>query len=170
MLDETDVTELLDNYRECCRHLWNTYFLSCSEGDGDHDSAERFEVVSGLLFDSIVGVRVRRRCGVSLSLVGSSSSCAQIRLRFVHRSSIMVNRETQSPYWDDPVGFVEAEEMDVRLVDVFDWSLTGFREFSVYRGHIRHSAKYPHLIGRQALIPAGSAVRAFVVADSRGRP
>ena len=66
---------------------------------------------------------------------------------------IMVNRDTNgSGYWDDPVSRVALGEMELRLVDFFDWDELGMRDFTYLRVRIVASAAYPHLVNRDALL------------------
>ena len=46
-----DITELMNNYRECSRNLWNVYF---SRRENIGGSLDAFEQIRELLFDSLV--------------------------------------------------------------------------------------------------------------------
>ena len=47
----------------------------------------------------------------------------------------------------------------MRFLHFFDWSLLEFPEFEFYRVRIAGSEHFPHLIGRDALVPVGQSVR-----------
>jgi hypothetical protein len=71
----------------------------------------------------------------------------------------MVNRETTCGYWDHPLHFIEDGELDLRFLQFFDWWDLGFRDFEHYRVRIVGSERHPSLIGRDALVPVGSAIK-----------
>ena len=61
--------------------------------------------------------------------------------------------------WDDPVNRIESDALDLRFLQYFDWWALGFRDFAYYRVRILGSKPYPHLIGRDALLPVGPGVK-----------
>jgi hypothetical protein len=73
----------------------------------------------------------------------------------------MVNRTGTGGYWDDPVTDIEPDDCDLRFIQFFDWWDLGFRDFAFYRVRIVGSQRYPHLVGRDALVPVTSSVRMF---------
>ena len=55
----TDITILMNAYRECSRNLWNVYFAKRENVGGSLDA---FEQVRELLFDSLVVSEVSLWC------------------------------------------------------------------------------------------------------------
>lgn len=55
--------------------------------------------------------------------------------------------------WDHPVTALDACEVDLRLISVFDWESGGPREFRFLRVRIVHAGD-PDLTGRDALLDA----------------
>jgi hypothetical protein len=47
----TDITNLMNKYRECARNLWNAYF---SAYEFTWDLHEKYESIRKLLFDGLV--------------------------------------------------------------------------------------------------------------------
>ena len=55
-----DVTYLMDTYRECVRHLWNTDFLRDAQEKNDWDLKDEFDDASAILFHAFDLRRLNR--------------------------------------------------------------------------------------------------------------
>ena len=158
----TDVTAQLDIYRECVRHLWNTYFWRDAEPSLDWDLQNAFDDVAALLFRTLVLQKIGHDSNVRPDYWADREPMPFLRLEVANgHTTIMVNRGIGTGYWDDPVSIVATGELDLRFIQFFDWSLLGFREFELYRARIVGSEKYPHLVGRDALLPVGTSVKVY---------
>ena len=82
----------------------------------------------------------------------------------------MINRTGDSGYWDDPVTQLEKDDCELRFIQFFDWWDLGFRDFAFYRVRIVASPRYPHLVGRDALVPVTSSVKIFCDTATSGGP
>lgn len=148
-----DVTAVMNDYRECVRHLWNTHFLKNYEkGDSDF-----IDLYNGIVMD-LFRVLVLRKFDREEWTLQPGHWYPQEMLPFLRidapsRSSIMINRAQESSYWDDPVNFFWKGELDLRFIRYFDWNVYDFRDFAYYKVAVVGSEKYPHLIGRNALVP-----------------
>ena len=49
-----DVTHLFSTYRECVRHLWNTYFRPVAEPTQNWDLRDEFDTIARGIFSSLV--------------------------------------------------------------------------------------------------------------------
>ena len=49
-----DVTHLFITYRECVRHLWNTYFCSVADPSQNWDLRDEFDSIARSIFSSLV--------------------------------------------------------------------------------------------------------------------
>src|SRR5437867_9762524 len=49
-----DVTSLMNGYRECVRHLWNTYFWKDADPHDDWDLRDNFNDIAVELFRALV--------------------------------------------------------------------------------------------------------------------
>ncbi len=153
-----DVTSILNRYRECSRHLWNTYFadhvFSLPASD---DVLDRFEEVDKLLFSSLVLAKVDR--------LASESDFGKKPLRFLRvvpvteEVPILINRPSndRNKYWDDPVNRVGASEAELLLIGYFDWNRYGYADLAYYLVRIASFSKHPHLNGRDALLLTSNA-------------
>jgi hypothetical protein len=167
----TDVTDLMLNYRECVRHLWNTYFRREARPRQDWDLRDEFYDAALILFKALVlrGPDVddppllpdyRREQAPLMSL----------RLEVDMTSAILVNRTGSSGYWDDPVTAIQQGDCDLRFIQFFDWWDLGVRDFQYYKVRIVGSSRYPHLVGRDALVPVTSHIKVFREDAGRSTP
>ena len=166
----TDVTDLMLTYRECVRHIWNTYFRAEAEPQQDWDLRDKFYDAALILFEALVlrGLDVGD-AKLLPDYSGNPPPMIFLRLEVDSSSEILVNRTGSSGYWDDPLTVVEPGDCDLRFIQFFDWWDLGFRDFQFYRVRIVGSARYPHLVGRDALVPVTTTVKVFRD-DDEARP
>jgi hypothetical protein len=174
----TDVTARMHTYRECVRHIWNTCFMG-SERRPDWDLRDQFCDAALILFQALVfnGLDVDDS-GLVPVYRGDRTPLMFLRLEVAAASTILVNRTGAGTYWDDPVTRIEAGDCELRFIQFFDWSDLDFRDFAFYRARIVGSSRYPHLVGRDALLPVSSSVKVLyeraaqqaAAADERREP
>lgn len=151
-----DVTHLFNNYRECVRHLWNTYFRPIAEPTQDWDVRDEFDTIARSLFSSLV-MRPLRVFDHELSPACSPEPSGLLGFRIVptieHGTPIFINRDLpRSGYWDHPVSRVRPSEIELHLLRFFDFDEIGYRDFRYYEVAIHASSAYPDTVGRAALI------------------
>jgi hypothetical protein len=127
----------MHTYRECVRHIWNTQFLG-NERPPDWDLRDQFCDAALILFQALVfrGLDVDDT-ELRPDYHGDQAPLMFLRLEVSAASTILVNRTGAGTYWDDPVTRIEAGDC-ARIVG---------------------SSRYPHLIGRDALLPVSSSVK-----------
>ena len=142
------VTGLFQQYKEATRHLRNTSFVP--ESQSDWETVEAFDEISFFLFKHLVNVKLGifekdwERWGESLKefkLVASSAILP-----------IMINRDGDSGYWDNPVDEVQKGDLEIAFTEYFDWDQFDLADFRYIKGKIQSSEKYPELIGYNVLI------------------
>lgn len=153
-----EVTDLFNAYRECCRHLWNNWFIPTRP---DWDQSDRFQDIASLLFSSIILTQIGTD-GNSLSPDYEASPKVLSEFHIVPISEygipININREKErSGYWDYPLERICPGEADIRFIKFFDFDSLGFRDFSYYQVRITGSEKYPDIVGKDALIETAHA-------------
>jgi len=156
----TDVTGRMQSVRECARHIWNTHFQVEAKRREDWDLHDHFDEAALILFRGLVlhGLDVGDLQGVA-DYRGGPEPLMCLRLEVEPCSKILVNRTGASGYWDDPVNLIETGDCDLRFIWFFDWANLEFRDFEFYRVRIVSSSRYPHLVGRDALLPVTGSVK-----------
>lgn len=146
-----DITEVLNDYRECSRHIWNTYFRFLEEGDLLFWSVEA-ELFSQLVLSQISKPPVRltptwrNKEPINYLRIVPTSDCG---------SPAMINRTGDSGYWDDPINMVKPEEVNLRFLEFFDFAgPQDYRDWKYYRARIQDFPTQKHLEGRDLLIDA----------------
>lgn len=161
-----DITDILNKYRECARHLWNNYFFIDEElSSYTQDQLDRYEAIDRHLFaELILDPLAKVSCQEEYFRAYPPSE----PLSFLHivpsvsgEVPILINRSGASGYWDDPVNKVASSEVDLRFIEYFDWNSYGRRDFKFYRVRIVKFLKYPQLEGRDALLEVCHA-RVFI--------
>ena len=167
----TDITDRMQNYRECVRHIWNTHFQVEAERCQDWDLRDDFCDAALILFRALV----LQGLDVGETELLPDSRAEQQPLLFLRpvietSSQVLINRTGASGYWDDPVTQLENGDCELRFIQFFDWWLLGFRDFAFYRVRIVASPRYPHLVGRDALVPVTSNVKVLHDTATSGGP
>jgi hypothetical protein len=149
-----DITHLMNDYRECVRHIWNNYFALKGGSNNPElikraQENERFEYdIATLLFESLVLYKIGRRqyaLGKLLPFIKISTTGSGC--------PIMVAADNPPKgRWDHPVEIFVPAEMELSFIDFFDWDQFSYRDWKHYLVQITQSAKYPELIGHQALL------------------
>lgn len=146
-----DITEILNDYRECTRHIWNTYFRFLEEGDVSFRPVEE-ELFNQLVLSQIHKPPVRliptleKQNPIPYLRVIPNANCG---------SPAMINRTGDSGYWDDPVDMIKPEEIDLRFLEFFDFAgPQDYRDWKFYRARIQGFTTQKHLEGRDLLVEA----------------
>lgn len=156
-----NVTAIFQRYREAARHLRNVYYVPADRDDWD--KTDDFDEVSIMLFRHLVLGELRLYQKDFDWLARPSKS-------FVIESSaedlpIMLNRDGQSGYWDNPIKKVKKGDLVMHFIDYFDWDSLDQIDFRYFRVRITESDKYPALVGNDALI---ETIYATVYYDENG--
>jgi hypothetical protein len=140
-----NITAIFEVYREAARHLRNTYYLPTDRNDWD--TIEDFRDVSALLFKHLVLIKLQ----IELDNINwlAYKFCIEATADDL---PILINREGESGYWDNPITKVKKGELEMYLIDYFDWNPMAQIDFRYFRVRIIGSKKYPELIGFDALI------------------
>lgn len=151
-----DITLRVNVYRECARHIWNSYYLDQLTKSTQFDIKDEFDELCTMLFSSLVlnpiGCEQHKK---SLSNQANQEplNCLLVSPSVKSGVPISINREIRrSAYWDHPLNFAKHGDLDMRFIDCFDSNVFGFRDFEYYVVRIVNSRKHKDLTGRDALI------------------
>jgi hypothetical protein len=167
----TDVTPLLEHYRETVRHLWNTGFLMLDTNEDVWHLRDIYSDVAAMLFHSFVLVPIGRQDAA----VAKDYDMYPQPLGFLHvvphgsETSLLINRAIPAVgYWDDPVTSLDAADTELQFIRYFDWDVVGMQDLEYYLVRITRSGRHPHLVGRDALVPVRDT-RVLHIADVSGK-
>jgi hypothetical protein len=146
-----DITDPMNAYRECLRHLWNTYF-SGREDVGS--SIDVFSRIEPLLFEGLIENE--------LNYDGESDpeTLPPPIFKVVprERAPIIVkflDEPGQAHRWGDGGNiYVGPEDIELDFIEYWDWSQWPIREFEYFLCRIARFQSHPQYEGREALIKA----------------
>jgi hypothetical protein len=144
------------------RHLWNANFLNLLPTTRDQWGARRqFNDACSILFGALVVDRIGLSSAADAAHILSPSRRPSpsplARLHIVPlvdcRVRIMINRDATADhgYWDHPVKRVQSQDVELRLVRLYDFDELGFRDLRYYLVRVL-SSRFEGLAGRAALI------------------
>ena len=156
-----DVTHLFNNYRECVRHLWNSYYRSLPDSCRDWDLHDEFDDTAVAIFFSIV----LRPLGSFDHKISAGYIAAPQPLPGFYvipniptGTRILINREQpRSGYWDHPISMVKPDEVELHLLRFFDFDWQNYRDYRYFEVLIQASTRYPEIAGRVALLEVDNA-------------
>jgi hypothetical protein len=153
------VSDLVNEYRDCCRTLWNRNFLQNFRRTQNWDLVDSYKVIKEELFQSCVLAPVLGSPHDDFSL-GHPSKLITINFPKNYPSKIKLNRNTNrvnnidpsnAGYWDHSVSELDSAAT-VLFVDHFDWDPYGFLDMTLVMGEILNYPKEPQVQGHRLLI------------------
>jgi hypothetical protein len=108
---------------------------------------ERFSEVEAILFD----VLVARPCEINATAYGNLQPDIQVALNGSEFAPVMINRESDSGYWDFPVQRMTRSGR-LSFIRFFDWDLLAIRDNQYVRVSIGEWPDHPECVGKHALI------------------
>lgn len=165
-----DITNLMNDYRECARSIWNAFLLDRNASNDNWDTIDQFDRICSILFNIIILKPINHSSHFK-SLSNEQYPNPLLFLKIIPSPqtnvSIMINRDMKaSGYWDYPLNLADKVDLDLRFIDYFDFNLQGFRDFEYYRVRVVGSSQHTDIIGRDALIRSNHAVVALEEAES----
>jgi len=145
-----NVTEVFERYRECARHLRNTYFSTIQSKDWE--CIEDFDAVDEVLFERMVLQRLedawsprltKARMKEFLRLVPSSESGVPVMISC---------EKEQSGVWDHPLTRLAPGDAEIAFTSYFDWDQHALIDLRYYKGQILASQKHPAIVGHALFI------------------
>ncbi len=147
-----DITSLMQTYRECIRHLWNTYFRILEDGD------RLFLDVEDELFYSMVvwqiGQATHQKCfhGKPLPYLQVIPITAPKGI-----PALWARGEDGGRIWNWAEIQVITNDIELRFIDYFDWEQRGYRDWQYYQARIITYPTLPELQGADMLVEVGYA-------------
>ena len=152
---DSNVTEDFQQYRLLLRHIWNSFFWADAEIRG-WDLVDKFTEVRPALNDSLLMTKLRMKFDVDeskrfrLLVVPTARDADGNRgapIRISETAAASVSRD-----WNCPPNYIYESDAVLTFIEFFDFGVCSYRDFRSLLVMIDASAKYPHLVGRQAII------------------
>jgi hypothetical protein len=146
----TDITPLMNRYRECSRNLWNAYF---SSREFTWDLHEEYESIRKLLFEALVvyELGLYKECcphdTVPPPVLKVAPDATSV--------PILINRPSDGGggYWDQEMDMSVGEgDIQLTFLDYFDYSQYPVKDFRFYRCKILQFPSHAKYEGREALV------------------
>jgi hypothetical protein len=152
---EKDISTPFFRYRDCCRHLWNSYFLHLDESDDkDWVIDESFQGVIERLFYAMIAGQLYHRWLVKTAdgyydevIVRPNSGPAGFKAMWVKPEP-----ERQVYVWKEIQ--LQATANDFRFIEFFDWTCKRTMECQYVKARLVASDEVPELIGNDFLLEA----------------
>ena len=142
------IDESMRRFRLASRELFNAYFRVDDPWNNDGwRLEERFSQVEAILFD----VLVARHCEINATGYGELQPSIQVALNRSEFAPVMINRESDSGYWDFPVERM-TKTGRLAFIRFFDWDLLAIRDNQYVRVRIEEWPERPECVGKHALI------------------
>ncbi|SHM31395.1 hypothetical protein SAMN02746009_04276 [Hymenobacter psychrotolerans DSM 18569] len=153
-----DITDKIFAYRDCSRHLWNSYFLNLNtKGEIWLDYQDEFEAINSILLEDTV---LRQKSGVQSITKNEGNYYQAIRvipnlgpLGFEALFAPPAQSHTQ---WT--VIQLKADDNDFRFMGFFDWTTAQTMENQYARVRLISSGSLPQYIGYDFLLEAWNVV------------
>lgn len=152
-----EITSLMNNYRECSRHLWNAYF---SARENIWDVHSDYEDIRKLLFDTLVVNQLHSCDGP-----GGCETLPRPLLKVVPRTistPILIKRVSgagEAGYWDQEKDLaVGPNDIKLAFVDYFEFFIPPMKEFTFYLCKVLSFPAHNEYEGREALIEVRSGL------------
>jgi hypothetical protein len=162
-----DITNKILAYRDCSRHLWNSYFLNINISTEEEiaiDNLDEFEAINSILLEDTI---LRHISDVQSFSRNKDNYYQAIRvipnlgpLGFEARFASPAQNYTQ---WE--VIQLKADDNDFRFMEFFDWTITQTMENQYVRVRLISSSSLEKYIGYDFLLEAWNVV---YMAESEG--
>ncbi len=142
-----DITELMQTYRECVRHTWNTYFRTLEDGD------RVFPDVEDALFSALV---------IPNTCVHKTVSCLRSVPKIAPLGTLVLWGRIKGSIWNWQELRLHDTDIELHFRGYFDWDEEGYRDWQYYEAVIVEYAAAPELRGARMLLEVSHA-KVFLV-------
>jgi hypothetical protein len=151
-----DVTELIWDFAEARRSLWNTHFRRRFLRSKIPELIEDFQEIEHLLLRSLLWRSVAPdRDSSDATVEESLEECLELVLREgVSSVRVLISEEEGGVGGRWSEGFELSRDLGVRLefVEIFDWEQTGFLSGALCRARIAALEGQSNFVGRHVLV------------------
>ncbi len=150
-----DITDRILDYRECCRHIWNSYFLRLDWAEQEIDYRDYFESINTTLLEDTVlkqvtaGQEIQRHADGYYPLIKVTPRLGP--LGYYARYGERIDLHTQ---WHEIK--LSSSSNDFRFIELFDWTVENIMDNQYVRVKLIDSLELPEKIGYDFLLECWS--------------
>jgi len=147
----TDITAIIFQYRECCRHLWNSYFLKLQWYESSWDMLDYFNEISERLFQTTV----LRQCFEGNDIKRTETNFyneIKVEPNFGPIGFEAMWEDTVRGYSEWKIIQITSTGNDFRFIEFFDWTVEQTMECQYARVKLIASDEYPELVNKDFLL------------------
>jgi hypothetical protein len=160
-----DITDWMNEYRECSRNLWNVYF---GPRENTSDLEDNYEQIRRLLFEGLVVGKLKEQENPTTRDVQVFALCVTPS----NSAPILIRRPSKDGnwYWDQGRGMtVSAEDIQLEFTDYYDYARYPIKDFRFYLCRILTFSAHAEYEGKEALVEVGHARVGFEQEQARER-
>lgn len=164
-----DVTNVLLEYLEAKRHLWNVYFHDRLTSIYECSPLDQYEEIDRLLFFALVISDLEIDKGSEKIVWKEPVPCLKVVPREgLDHVPVMIGESTtsMSMKWGLPTELAIDPVLELNFVEFFDWNRYGYVSFPYYRTRISNCSD-PTLVGKDLLIETVNSRVFFVASDGK---
>ena len=145
----SEITDLIQSYRECARHVWNCHFRDLPDGWHEFINVEH-ELLHGIVLaqsDELKNWSEERSangCYPSIQVV------PQLGPKGIQGMWARQHKDT----WNWNVVQITEEKTLLAFIGFFDWQENGYQDYQYIRCRIQRSDEHSKLVGADLLLPA----------------
>jgi hypothetical protein len=158
---EKDISTPFFKYRDCCRHIWNSYFMTLSDSDDKYpDILKSFQIVKESLFHAMIADHLYHRWLVKTidGYYNEITVKPGMGPTGLHALWVKPGPERRNYVWQ-AVQLISLAN-DFRFIDFFDWTFKPGMECQYVKARLIASDELPELVGNDFLLEA-SGVKYF---------
>jgi hypothetical protein len=160
-MNEHDVTDVLMEYREAKRHLWNCHFVKLSRGLRDCGMLDHYEAIDRHLFYGLVLERLGKG-DYQINVFGEEAIPFLNVTPLRDRSAVpfMLSeepKETNRAWGNKECSAIKASDAELAFVEFFEWDRYGYVSYQYYRVKILSFPSRPNIVGYEGLIETNHA-------------
>ncbi|PKK36542.1 hypothetical protein BWI96_11855 [Siphonobacter sp. SORGH_AS_0500] len=150
-----DITDQILDYRECCRNIWNSYFLRLDWAEREIDYRDYFESINTILLEDTVfkqvtgGQEIQRHANGYYPPIKVTPRLGPLGYHAMYGESVDLHTQ-----WHEIK--LSSNSNDFRFIELFDWTVENIMDNQYVRVKLIDSLELPEKIGYDFLVECWS--------------
>lgn len=146
-----DITDRMMAYRECCRHIWNSYFLKVDWLEREIDYWDYFDLINRTLLEDTVLKQVMEEQETQLNQDGYYEKVKVIpQLGPLGYLAMYGKPDGNTTNWN--IIELKSNDNDFRFIELFDWTVERVKDYQYARVRLVKSVEFPNDVGYDFLL------------------